>query len=113
MISPIQFRMARAASGLSMAYIADLLGVSRQAINRYEDKGEGLGYAKLCEFETWCRKNRIYFGPAQSVSIDQDAMAQERWMVIALSTILYDHGIYPSSADLIAAYDKATMKREI
>lgn len=106
-MTPIQARMARAALNLSLRDLAPLLHVSAQALGRYEQTGAALGAASVQALETFYRSKRIYCGPHDSLLINQDVLAQERFMTIALVQLLHEAGIHPTSGDLLAAYERA------
>ena len=77
MITPKQFRMARAVLGLTRHGIGKELGISTMTVNRFESGDESvisLETSKLAE--EWFRDRRVFFGPKNGVCIDQDVFAK-------------------------------------
>lgn len=106
-MTPIQARMARAAMAMSLRDLAAVMDVSAQALGRWENGDDCLSARTVQRLEQYYREHRIYCGPGQSVGVDQDALAQERFLCIALLQLLHEAGVHPSSGDLLAAYDRA------
>jgi transcriptional regulator with XRE-family HTH domain len=105
MMSPESMRMARAALQMSLRDLGSELGVSANALSRYERGDENvISAATVIRAQAFFNERQIYFGPANGVCIGQDVFAQSRWSRAAMSAILHQHGIYPSSSELIAAY---------
>jgi transcriptional regulator with XRE-family HTH domain len=105
MISPESMRMARAALQMSLRDLGFEIGVSANALSRHERGDENvISAATVIRAQNFFNERKIYFGPANGVCIGQDVFAQSRLMRASLSIILHQHGIYPSSSELIAAY---------
>ena len=102
-----QCRMARAACKLSLRDIAMHIGVSPQAIGRWESGKATISHATVCRIRAWFEAQRIFFGPSDSVSCDQHPLMQERYMVTALMQLLREKGIHPSSRDIINAFERS------
>jgi transcriptional regulator with XRE-family HTH domain len=108
MITPAQLRMARAALDLTTRQMGEAVGLSAMAISRYE-KGDlsVMSVATALRMRDWLLDQRVFFGPADGVCLGQNAFAQERWLGLACYQFLRDHGIVPSSSDLLTAYARA------
>jgi hypothetical protein len=65
------------------------------------------GAGTVQRLEDYYRGHRIFCGPGLSVSVDQDALGQERFLIIALMQLLHEAGVHPTSRDLLTAYDRA------
>lgn len=104
MITPIQFRMARAALALTTREMGHHLDISATAISKYERGLQHvLSVETMLRIEEWLRDSQIFFGPGHGVCVGQDVFAQERWFTTACFKLLQEAGITPSSSDLIAA----------
>lgn len=111
-MTPVQARMCRAAMAISLRDLAKVMGVSAQALGRYEHGDDSIGALTAQRLEQYYREQRIYCGPGQSVSVDQDALAQERFLVIAYVQLLHEAGVHPTSGDLLSAFERATSHKE-
>ncbi len=111
MITPTQMRMARAALRLSMREAAKKLGVSHNAIARYEREDEAaMSVATVNRIGKWFISQRVYFGPKDLVCVGSDAFYQERWMSIACWQLMKEANLAPSSTDLIGAYKRSNSR---
>jgi transcriptional regulator with XRE-family HTH domain len=108
MITPAQLRMARAALDLTTRQLGEAVGLSAMAVSRYE-RGDlsVISVATEQRLTVWFTEQRVFFGPADGVCLTQNAFAQERWLGMACYQLLRDHGILPSSTDLLTAYQRA------
>jgi transcriptional regulator with XRE-family HTH domain len=104
-LTPTQLRMARAALRLTTRALAASVGLSAMAISRYEQGDTGvLSMATALRLTQWFKERRLYFGPKDGVCLGADVFASERWLGLACYELLREHGIPPSSADLLRAY---------
>lgn len=106
-MTPVQARMARAALQLSLRDLAAELQVSAMALSKYETSGEGISASTAEALERFFRSKAVFCGPGNSVCAGQDALVQERFIVIALNQLLREAGRCPTTRDLIAAYERA------
>jgi transcriptional regulator with XRE-family HTH domain len=108
MITPKQFRMARAVLDLTTRGIGKELGISAMAVSRFERGDENvLSLATARKAEAWFRDQRVFFGPKHGVCLNQDVFYQERWFSTACFKLLQEAGITPNSKDLIKANKRA------
>ena len=108
MITPAQLRMARAALDLTTRQLGAVLGLSAQAISRYERGDRSVMSVDTAErVMAWFTAQHVFFGPADGVCLRQNVFAQERWWGLACYQLLKEHGILPSSSDLLTAYTRA------
>ncbi len=107
-MSPKQLRMARAALDLTTRALGQAVGVSAVAITRYEHGDTAvMSVATATHVAAWFEAQRVYFGPKDGVCLSANVFASERWLGLACYQLLQEHGIHPSSADLLAASDRA------
>lgn len=112
MISPAQFRMARAASSQSLRDMAIRLGKSVNALSRFE-RGDTsvISQKTILEAKLIFEGFGLFFGPADGVCIKQNVFDQERMLQQAFYRLLNDHGVYPSSSDILSAYKRVNKER--
>jgi len=107
MITPKQFRMARSALYMTTRKLADELGISAMAVSRFERGDERVISVETArKAEEFFRSRSVFFGPKDGICLVQDVFAQERWFSSALSKLLNEAGINPSSKDLIDAHNR-------
>lgn len=106
-MTPVQARMARAALCLPAGEVAQRLQVSRMALWRFEHGEGGIGQDTIDRLQGFYEARAVVFGPGHWTGTGPDVMQQTRLMVSGLWLILHEHGITPSSKDLIAAYQRA------
>jgi len=113
-MSPTQLRMARAALALSARALGKAVGVSAMAISRYEHGDTAvMSMATVIRLTAWFEAQRVYCGPKDGVCCRANVFASERWLGLACYQLLLEHGIQPSSADLLAAGDRAKGARDV
>lgn len=109
MITPEQFRMARAVLNLTTRALGKELGISAMAVSRFESGDETvISLATAKRAKEWFQDHRVFFGPKHGVCLGQDVFAQERWFSTACFKLLQEEGTQPSSTELIAAHKRAT-----
>jgi transcriptional regulator with XRE-family HTH domain len=108
MITPTQLRMARAALDLTTRDFGEHTGVSAMAISRYENGDTGvMSVETVRRLEDYCRDHHIFFGPKDGVCVGENVFATERWLGLACYQLLQEHGIQPSSRELLDAYTRS------
>lgn len=108
-MTPLQFKMARAALNLPLRVIAQQLKVPYSSVNGFEQGDEHLMSPDcLKSAETYFNQQGVFFGPKDGVCLGRNVFSEERRYSTALYQILKDHGIYPSMADLAAAELRAS-----
>jgi transcriptional regulator with XRE-family HTH domain len=111
-ISPAQMRMARAALRLTTRKMGEALELSAMSISRYEKGDESVISIETAKrIKEWLYQKRIYLGPGDGVCLNQDIFKQERWMATACCRLMHEHGIHPSSQDLIDANKREAGER--
>jgi transcriptional regulator with XRE-family HTH domain len=104
MITHYQFRMARAALGLTTRELGAELNLSAMAISRFERGNETvISVATAKHAEAWFRDHQVFFGPKDGVCLGENVFAQERRILWALYRILRLAGIESSSSEIIVA----------
>jgi len=106
-VTSIQARMARAACGLSAQDICAFLGVSRVALNHAEAGRKPLGAPTWARLEAFYADKGILFGPHHWVGTGTHVIHQEGVLVLALWRLLQEHGVTPSSQEVLAAYQRS------
>lgn len=107
MITPTQLRMARAALDLTTRALGEKVGVSAMAISRYEHGDLGvMGVDTIGHLEGFFREHRLFFGPKDGVCVGENVFASERWLGVACYQLLQEHGIQPSSRELLEAFQR-------
>ena len=103
----IQARMCRAALRMSTHEVSKEIGISHSSVANYEKGSDKVGLRVERRLEGYYRARGAFFGPASSVSWDQDVFGQDRCLSSALFQLLKDHDIAPNSRDLIEAAKRA------
>ena len=108
MLTPCQLRMARAALHVSLRTLGASLGLSGMALSRYENGDcSAISVATALDIEAFFVAQGIFFGPKDGVCVGTNIFQSERWLGLACYQMLKDHGISPTSRQLLDAYDRA------
>ena len=108
MLTPTQLRMARAVLNLSLRALGASLGLSAMALSRYEQGDTTvLSVSTVARIQAYCQEWQVYFGPKDGVCVGTNVFLSERWLGLACYQLLQDHGIHPSSAELLEAEQRA------
>jgi hypothetical protein len=84
------------------------------AISRYEHGDTTvMSMATVTRLTAWFEAQRVYCGPRDGVCCGVNVFRSERWLGLACYQLLQDHGIQPSSADLLAAGDRVRGKPDV
>jgi transcriptional regulator with XRE-family HTH domain len=102
-MTPLQARMARAACGVTIEEVCAVIGISRMALNNAEQGRKPLGLPRWSLLQQWYEQRGVLFGPGHWVGMGADVMAQDKAMILALFALLHEHGIQPTSAEIVAA----------
>jgi transcriptional regulator with XRE-family HTH domain len=108
MITPTQLRMARAALDLTTRTLGEKVGVSAMAVSRYENGDTGvMSVETMLHIEAFFHEHRVFFGPKDGICVGENVFASERWLGLACYHLLKEHGLQPSSRELLEAFERA------
>jgi len=99
--------MARAALTLTAQAVCQFLGISRVALNNAEAGRKPLGSQTWARLQAFYADKGILFGPHHWVGTGTHVIHQEGVLVLALWRLLQEHGVTPSSQEVLAAYQRS------